>query len=74
MIIDDKKLKRDDQIIYRGYVAIYEGDLLGSFTLAHEDSLEDVICFPTSIDEIIYDVNAEYGSIGIGERYEIIIF
>lgn len=74
MVIDDQKLKYGDQVVYRGYVATYEGDDLGSFTLAHEDNYEDVICFPSSLDEIINEVDDECGGIVFDDRYEVVIF
>lgn len=74
MIIDEVKLKRGDQVIYRGYVATYEGDALGSFTLANEDDYEKVVCFPYSLDEIIEAVDEECGNIVFDHRYELVIF
>lgn len=74
MIVQGKTLREGDQIIYRGYVAMYEGDLMGTFALAHEDSFENVISFPSSVEEIIEQVDEECGSIVFDDTIEVVTF
>lgn len=77
MIIDNLTFKSGDQVIYRGYVATYEGDELGTFALAHEDNFESVISFPSSLEEIFDHVDEECGDptmIVFDDQYELVIF
>lgn len=75
MIIDGVKLKRGDSVLYRGYVADYEGDDLGTFVLAEEDNYEHAISFPDTLERIISDVDDELGgSISeYGVTYELVV-
>lgn len=78
MKLDGHVFKQGDQILYRGWVAEYEGDGTECFAIYPEYDPGSVYGFPSSTAQVFEYINDEfkddYEDYNVDHSYEIIVF
>lgn len=78
MKLDGHVFKAQDKILYRGWVAEYEGDITECFVIYPEYDTNSVYGFPGSIADVFEQINDEFNDdfedYNVDHSYEIIVF